>query len=58
MLIKFPIFTIVDCYTGHLVNFVEYHSMGVPMVLCHYRLHPHSEWSFMRSGAKGIGDVL
>ena len=52
------IFTIVNCFTGHPVNFVEHHSMGVPMVLCHYRLHPHSEWSSMRSGAKGIGNVL
>ena len=52
------IFTIVNCFTGHPVNFVEHHSMGVPMVLCHHRLHPHSEWSSMRSGAKGIGNVL
>ena len=28
--------------------------MRVPMVLCHYRFHSHSEWSFMRSGAKGF----
>ena len=52
------IFTIVNCFTGHPVNFVEYHSMGVPLVLCQHRLHPHSEWSSMRSGAKGIGNVL
>ena len=52
------IFTIVNCFTGHPVNFVEYHSMGVPMVLCHHRLHPYSEWSSMHSGAKGIGNVL
>ena len=52
------IFTIANCFTGHPVNFVEYHSMGVPLVLCQHRLHPHSEWSSMRSGAKGIGNVL
>ena len=52
------IFTIVNCFTGHPMNFVEYHSMGVPLVLCQHRLHPHSEWSSMRSGAKGIGNVL
>ena len=28
--------------------------MRVPMVLCNYRFHSHSEWSFMRSGAKGF----
>ena len=52
------IFTFVNCFTGHPMNFVEYHSMGVPMVLCHYRLHPHSECSSMRSGAKWFGNVL
>ena len=29
--------------------------MGVLLVLCHYRLHPHSEWSSMHSGAKVYG---
>ena len=41
--------------SGHPWNFVEYHSMGVLLVLCHYRLHPHSEWSSMHSGAKVYG---
>ena len=29
--------------------------MGVPMVPRQHRLHPHSEWSSMRSGAKDFG---
>ena len=54
-------FTIVDCFhgtVGHPLHFVEHHSMGAPLVLCQYRLHSRSEWSFMRSGAKGFGNVL